>query len=159
MMDSRLFRNMYSTLSNKSEKQCISLVFNIRINLQALTECKQTGLYPSKSTFYCISAVVKQHINQLYYYSWLHLATCFGRYPAIIRSTWNSVVKVHLKKNTFLASKSHLHDRVANPAILRGPSRIENSTIISTVSPPVSVWYFPSAAVNKTSYLCAVSTL
>jgi len=34
--------------------------------------------------------------NQLYYYSWLHLATCFGRYPAIIRPTRNGNVKVHL---------------------------------------------------------------
>jgi hypothetical protein len=31
MMDSRPVRNMYSTLSNKSEKQCISLAFIIRI--------------------------------------------------------------------------------------------------------------------------------
>ena len=28
----------------------------------------------------------------MYYYSWLHLATCFGRYQAIIRPTRNSVV-------------------------------------------------------------------
>jgi hypothetical protein len=33
--------------------------------------------------------------NQLHYYNWLHLATCFGRYPAIIMPTRNSVVKVH----------------------------------------------------------------
>ena len=34
-------------------------------------------------------------LNQLRYYNWLHLATCFGRYPAIIRPTRNIVVKVH----------------------------------------------------------------
>jgi len=36
-------------------------------------------------------AVVTQHIKQLHYYNWLHSATCFGRYPAIIRPTRNSV--------------------------------------------------------------------
>ena len=38
-----------------------------------------------------ISLFVTQHIKQLYYYNWLHSATCFRRYPAIIRSTMNSV--------------------------------------------------------------------
>jgi len=39
-------------------------------------------------------AVVTQRIKQLRYYNWLHSATCFGRYPAIILPTRNSV-KVH----------------------------------------------------------------
>jgi len=33
--------------------------------------------------------------NQMYCYIWLRLATCFGRYPAIIRPTRNSVIKVY----------------------------------------------------------------
>ena len=36
-------------------------------------------------------AVVTQHIKELYYYNWLHSATCFGRYPAIIMPKRNSV--------------------------------------------------------------------
>ena len=40
-------------------------------------------------------AVVTQHIITVDYCNWLHLATCFGRYPAIIRLTRNSVIKVH----------------------------------------------------------------
>ena len=31
----------------------------------------------------------------MYYYSWLHLATCFGHYTAIIRPTRNSNGKVY----------------------------------------------------------------
>ena len=33
--------------------------------------------------------------NQVRYYNWIHLATCFGLYPAIPRSTRNSVIKVY----------------------------------------------------------------
>ena len=49
MMDSGVVRNMQSTLSHKSEKQCISLAFIVRIHHEALSsECqiKFQILYP-----------------------------------------------------------------------------------------------------------------
>jgi len=39
----------------------------------------------SLSTYLLYYAIVTQHIKQLFYYNWLHSATCFGRYLAIIR--------------------------------------------------------------------------
>ena len=49
MMGSGLFRNMYSALSNKFEKQCISLYFIIRIHHDASSSecqvCKFNKLY------------------------------------------------------------------------------------------------------------------
>ena len=43
MMDSGLVQNMQSTLSNKSEKQCISLAFTIRIHYNARSSECQIG--------------------------------------------------------------------------------------------------------------------
>ena len=44
MMESEHVRNMQSTLSNKSEKYCISLVFIIRIYQDALSSESQAHL-------------------------------------------------------------------------------------------------------------------
>ena len=47
MMDSGSVRNMYRTLSNKCEKQCISLAFIIRIHHDARSsECQKSETYP-----------------------------------------------------------------------------------------------------------------
>jgi len=46
-------------------------------------------------TIYCISADVTLRIKSVACHNWLHLATCLGRYPAIIRPTRNNVIKVH----------------------------------------------------------------
>jgi len=48
MMDSRSVRNMYSTLSNKSEKLCISLAFIIRTHHDARSSESQNLM----TTFY-----------------------------------------------------------------------------------------------------------
>jgi len=47
MMDSGLVRNMYSTLSNKSEKLCVSLAFIIRIRVfnESLWQWLEFGEY------------------------------------------------------------------------------------------------------------------
>jgi hypothetical protein len=48
--------------------------------------------------------------NQMYCYIWLRLATCFGRYPAIIRPTRNSFTKVH--STSFFNNKQCLSKKI-----------------------------------------------
>ena len=52
-MDSGLVRNMYSTLSNKFEKQCISLAFIIRIILFMIFEVPRDKAYKDFCTVVC----------------------------------------------------------------------------------------------------------
>ena len=64
------------------------------VKLASITSLYYTLIKKLSLSYFLYYAVVTQHIKQLQYYNWLHSATCFGRYPAIIRPTKNSV-KVH----------------------------------------------------------------
>ena len=68
----------------------LHIIENMTFSLWAHKRC---GSY--RLTVCYIGSVVTQHIKSVACHNWLHLATCFGRYPAIVRPTRNSVVEVH----------------------------------------------------------------
>jgi hypothetical protein len=60
----------------------LHIIENMTFSLWAHKRC---GSY--RLTVCYIGSVVTQHIKSVACHNWLHLATCFGRYPAIIMPT------------------------------------------------------------------------
>ena len=85
MMDSRPVWNMYSTLSNKSEKQYTSLAFIIRIyqdaksyKCQIVNVCFETWNLTLNAAHNCLSRSLKQNLFIFLWSSWLkkHFHKC-----------------------------------------------------------------------------------